>query len=125
MSELVANEDRIITIEPQGGWTPGTPNYTEIKSDKNILSGKKALIDKISWTITGCTFGSNVHLGGSGQMQSTAQKSKMESKFLMREKDEGMCNGQFQPPGTPPPPPISCSCKYKISNAGQTKVKSN
>lgn len=124
MGEFLAVEiSRIIQITPQGAWIPAIPTYTEIKSDKCKSTGKKILLDKITWTINGCQFPPNVHLGGSGTINSTAQKVKCELKFPMRETDEGMCNGQFQPPGAPPPPPIPCNCKYKIINAGQNKVK--
>ena len=125
MSEFLADESRSIVITPNGPWIPATASYTETKSGKNKTTGKKILLDKIDWTMSGCQFPPNVFISGSGSISSTCQKVKMEGKKPMRVNDEGQCNGSFQPPFVipPPPPPVSCNCKFKIISGSVNKVK--
>lgn len=120
MGEYIANTGRTITITPQGGWTPGGPSYTHIESGHIKLSGSKAILSQIVWTVSGCSMGAFVG-GGGGNIQATASNVKMDGMKPMRETDEGSCSGTLKNPNTGAT--IPCSCKYKITNAGQSKVK--
>lgn len=123
MLELLANEDYIILITPNGSWTPGVAtghNYIEIKSNKNYANNKKILITTLAWVANGCTFSPNIFVSGAGSIIATATKIKCETQAPLRENDQGVCNGSFTPPAGGS---IPCSCIFKIQNAGQTKVK--
>lgn len=119
-----ANEDRVITITAKGAWTPGTPNYTETKSDKVNSNGKKILLDQITWTMAGCIWAPNAFVSGQNTMaiQYSGSKCKEINKNLypLRLNDKGECGGQFKPPVGPN---IPCSCDFEITDAGQTKAK--
>lgn len=118
MGEFIANTGRVITITPQGGWTPSVPAYVNIPAAKAKCGGLFALVQAISWSISGCTQGA-FSGGGGGTMVATAQKVTADGQPVMRENDAGICSGVLAGPG----PPITCICEFKIINAGQTKMK--
>ena len=122
MNQFLADESRIISIIPKGPWIPATASYTET-TGKNITSSKKILLDKITWTMSGCQFPPNVFVSGSGEIKATCEKLRDNGKAPLRMLDEGECNGTFQPPGVPPPPPVPCNCIFKIIDGGIKKVK--
>ena len=116
----IANEDLEIERVSLGAWQPvGTANFTFSVSDKFKLSTKKVLYNTISWTIMGCVLTGKTHGGGasSSPIISTTIKTKIENFGVLRKEDVGICTGNFEG--------IPCTCNFKISNAGQTKTKSN
>jgi hypothetical protein len=117
MGKAIANIDRTMTITPQTGATPGTPIYTQTVSKHHAPNGKGILINQITWTVTGCTKGV-LSGGGSGSIQAISLET-VENKAPLRLDDEGTCSGTLTGTGGPQ----SCSCKYKITNAGQTTVE--
>jgi len=123
MAELLANEDYVIQITPNGSWTPGPASghsYIETKSSKNKTNGKETLVTVLGWTTNGCTFPPNSFVSGGGSINATSTKCKCEAQFPLRKNDQGLCNGTFNPPSGPP---IPCNCTFKIQSAGQIKVK--
>ena len=124
--EFIANEDYVITITPNGGWTPGPAaghNYIEQKSTKTKMNSKFVLQTPLAWTANGCTLAGYTHTSGGGTINATATKSNWEVLKSIRENDQGTCNGIFTK--IPPPPGVTlpCSCTFKISSAGQLKAK--
>lgn len=117
--KYLANTGLVITITPQGGWTPASPVYIQTPAAKVKAGWLAVLKTQISWTITGCSFGSFAG-GGGGSMQATAVKCSCENQKPMRINDFGMCSGSLTGPG----PTVSCSCRYEITNAGQVKTRS-
>lgn len=123
-SENVATELRTFTITPNGSWVPGTVNpLVETKSNTVKCSNGKVLLGpSLTWAMSGCLFPPNAFSSGGGSMSPTCQKVKCSGLVPFRENDEGDCSGVFVIP-TPPGGTVVCSCKVKISSAGQTKVK--
>ena len=132
MSKEIANTDLSISITPSGAatWTPGTPTYTKISASGTKCSNKSILCNQIIWVMVpaSCTQATPpaVHLSGAGSMAATAGKVKAKAlgtkSAVMRKDDSGTCTGVFTVTG-PPPIPQPCSCTFKITDAGQTKVK--
>lgn len=123
MKALVANEDCTITITPLSGATPGIVNYTQHKASMVNAGSGKMLVDKIEWTVSGCTLAGG-YAGGTlnpKAMNATAARLKCDRKAVMRLGDSGLCSGQLTAP--PPATPVSCSCRFAITAAGQPKVK--
>jgi len=118
----LANTDFSVTITPQDGATAGTPSYVTIEAASvSAPDGKKVLVEKIVWTVVGCSNGS--YTGGTTDPQSmdaTAEKMTCNTLAPMRKGDNGMCSGVLAmvPSGTK-----TCSCKFEITDAGQSKVK--
>jgi hypothetical protein len=124
MSNNIVNENRIITITPQGPWVPAVPVYVEIKAGKCKAGGSFVLVDKITWTISGCVLTGYNPGNGSGQLIGSATKVKCNNKQVILENDSGFCSGTFVTPTPPTPPTVApCSCEYKITYAGQNKSK--
>lgn len=123
--ELLANEDRVITITvPVGSlWVPGIPSYTDLKSTK-CKANSKWIILVANWTMSGCTFpGMILFAGGGGSINGTRVKCKCEGTSPLAENDQGTCNGSFLMSLGPPPVYVYCNCAFKVVSAGQTKVK--
>lgn len=136
MGNLVANNNCAFQITAGAPlWTPGSPNYVKLQALKEKLSGASTLKGTITWTLPpgGCTWngptppGPGTLVSGAGSMNATSLKKKCDGQFVMRQDDQGVCNGQFivQVPPTPTPTPVPCTCTFKISNAGQIKVKAD
>ena len=124
--EFIANEDYVITITPNGAWTPGPAaghNYIENKSTKTKMNSKFVIRTPLTWTAVGCTLAGYVFASGAGSISATGIKSNWEVIKALRENDQGTCNGLFNK--IPPPPGVTqaCSCTFKISSAGQIKCK--
>ena len=117
---FIANTHRIISISPQGAWTPGSPVYIQTPAAKMKVNNIPVLVTQISWTITGCTAGAFTG-GGGGSIPATAVKCKADNQSVMRENDTGQCQGVLTNPNTGAT--LNCTCEYKITNAGQIKVK--
>lgn len=117
----IANENRVISITPLGGWTPASPVYTEIPALFAKLSGAKILLDQITWTITGCVLPTYSHVSGGSlnPILSTATKVKCDGKFVLRKNDSGVCQGTFSKSGST----VTCSCNFQITDAGQSAAK--
>lgn len=118
----VATTGRTITITPQDGATPGTPAYTQEQAAKLKASGAAVLLNQISWVMSGCIRGTYVLVSGSGSMFASAVATKSVSKMPMRKNDTGNCSGSLVNTVTPYDT-STCHCQFKISDAGQTKVK--
>ena len=125
----IANLDRVITITPLGGWIPGAPTYGQTPSVKSKVRGaslKAVLLDKLTWSMAGCTATGKVFVsGGSGVTPIAATSTKVTDKNLnkkpLRITDSGVCNGTFTDGGTV----YNCKCNFVITNAGQTKTVCN
>lgn len=122
MSLEIVNEDFIMTKTPSGSWTPGTPTYTKTLSNKMTINSKKAVLNRLSWIMSGCTMPSYTFDNGNGSIDKTGSKVKADSLCPLRKTDFGLCNGQFHLTASPFTP-LSCSCTFTLNNAGQTKVK--
>jgi hypothetical protein len=125
----IANTSRVITITPKiSSWIPGTPTYVENQSSKVNVGGAPMLLEKIEWTMAGCTFVPNTfNSGGSAggaPIAATATKVRElnKNKYPLRVDDVGVCAGTFT---TPVGVVLPCICDFKITDAGQTKVKCN
>ena len=118
MSKEIANEDYTIQITKTNA-EPGTPTYVEIKAGEATASGKKIMLQTLSWTMAGCTLSGGTFISGLGLILATAQKVKCDSLAVLRKDDTGACAGSFQV-GTSV---TACACTFKIVDAGQTKVK--
>lgn len=101
----------------------GTVTVTEGISEKVKCDGKKALMGTIKLTISNYS-GKGISQGsGSGTLDGTANKFKIEGKKAVLEGDESdviQVTGMNQ---APPPPVKSVTVKVKVKKAGQTKVK--
>lgn len=132
MGKLVANAGCSfqVTPNPPALWNPGTPNYTLLQALKEKLSGQPTLKQTVTWVLSpgACSWIGPPGLGGTlisggGSMMATSLKKKCDGSPVMRQDDQGTCNGMIavnQPSG--PPVPTPCSCMVKILNAGQIKV---
>lgn len=118
MSKEVANEDFTMAITKTNA-EPGTPTYVIVKAGKASASGKKILVQTITWTMAGCILSGGTFISGLGVMLATAMKTKCDSLAVMRKDDTGLCAGSFQVGSSV----TACSCTFKIDNAGQTKAK--
>lgn len=120
MGQNIANASRVITITPLDGATPGTATYINTQADHLKVGGSPALVDKIQWTVVGCTKGS--YAGGTEttkEMTASAQKVKANGKAVMRVGDNGMCAGKLlYLSGS-----MTCSCRHEIAQAGQIKAR--
>jgi len=120
MGAAIANTARIITITPQSGAIPGVPVYANTEADHLSVGGSKALVDKIQWTVAGCSLGS--YVGGTEStkdMTATATKVAANGKAVMRAGDNGMCSGKLvYLSGS-----VTCSCKFEITSAGQSRAR--
>lgn len=124
--EFIANEDYVITITPNGAWIPGPAaghNYIEQKSTKTKMNNKFVVRTPLTWTAAGCTLPGYVFSAGGGTINATGTKSNWEALKALRVNDQGTCNGLFNK--IPPPPGVTqvCNCTFKITAAGQVKVK--
>jgi hypothetical protein len=123
MSELLVNEDRVITITPGGIWIPGIPSYTQVLSSK-CKANNKHIITDISWVMSGCVLIAMISfISGGGSIVHTRVKCKCEGQLPLAENDQGTCHGSFLMSVGPPPVIVNCDCNFKITSAGQTKAK--
>ncbi len=122
MGKFIANIDRTITITPQPGpWVPGTPTYIQTPgASQDAPNGKSILLNSISWTMAACTLSGGTFVSGGSTSPITAGSlPTCAGQAPLRVDDEGMCTGSFTVLGVPTP----CSCKFKITNAGQSKAE--
>lgn len=124
MADEIANEDFQVTITPLGAWTPGSPVYTPQLADNAKLDGKRIVKEKIEWEITtGCQNPQGSGGGGSAisgnPIVATATKVKCDGKAVVRNGDIGSCKGSQSTSGSP----LTCTCDFKITDAGQNKVR--
>jgi len=117
LSSYICNTDRNISVIPNGSFKSGNCNYIEIEANNAKVGGKKVLLETISFTVSGCSMGNYIGSGGGGINSSS--KNKIEGLKVLRKDDEGVCNGTLTYQGST----ISCSCKHKIIDAGQSKAK--
>lgn len=131
MGKLIANENMILQVTPNGAWIPGDPNIpsgatlTLIKASFVEVFSSEVLVNNISWImiIGACQLTGYNHKSGAGIMNSSAQFCKCDLQTVMRKDDEGTCIGLFGDGISPMPSTVVCTCKFKIFNAGQIKVK--
>lgn len=131
MSKLLANLDAQITAQPIGAWIPGDPNNPAqmalifIFATKNRMNNKFAIVNNITWTVIplACQLENFIHVTGASStpITATALKVKFETLKALREEDFGFCTGQFLHEITGVP--LTCTCKFTITDAGQDKVK--
>jgi hypothetical protein len=92
-------------------------------ADKAKAGGKAILTDKLEWTITGCTNSQGSGGGGSSTpgtpIIASATKVKSNDKGVLLKGDSGICSGSQTTSGSP----LTCSCDFEITYAGQDKVK--
>lgn len=119
----IATTDRVITITPFGGWTPGVPVYTETPSTKAKCNNKGIIIGIISWTLApgACVLPGWAHGGGKGSISPTCIKVKetILNDTPIRINDTGQCSGSFITPGGF----AACQCQFTVTDAGQIKAK--
>jgi hypothetical protein len=111
-----------VTKNSLGTWIPGTPSWTKTVSNKSKASNEAILLTTLSWNMSGCVLASYTFISGNGSMNATATKCKHESRFPLRKTDNGMCSGVFNLTASPFTP-LACSCRFEITNAGQSKAK--
>ena len=119
---LICTTARTIAITPLSGATPGTASYTQTVTSKVKVSGSGVLLDKIEWTVTGCS--SAAYTGGTASpksMSATNSKVLCSGKKIMRLGDSGTCTGVLVSGNNS----IPCSCKHEIVSAGQNKVSAS
>lgn len=124
MGKEIANEDFVVTITPDGTWTPGTPRFSPVFAMNAKANDKKIVIKKIEWIMLGCSNPQGSLISGGSQISldpiaATAQKVKCDGKQVVRVEDAGSCKGTQSTSGSN----ITCTCQFEISNAGQDKVK--
>ena len=122
MSLEICNSDRIITITPLGAWIPGNPNYTNFECTKLKVNSKFALIWHILWDIKDCIKAGYTFGVGGGIIMPTGIKCFTNGDNPLRKNDFGLCSGSFTN-NVAPFDVVICSCKYEITNAGQSKVR--
>ena len=125
-----ANNKEFATTEstfkatPTGAWTPKPEAIVAvfIPSTKMQAESKTIAMEKITWTVTGCTLAGHTHSGGANTepMVATSEKCEIETKGIMRKGDKQNCQGTFIPIGGPPN--VTCSCEIEIDVTGQTKL---
>lgn len=151
MGSEIVNEDFEITVTQQGAAKPG--KTTLVKSDfianvevslndkVNAPSGKKLVKGPMISVTPGPTaplqWGCKGPMGASGSGTTTlialiaaivnAGATKVTSTmipcFLKGDSGNCSCAGTDLPNAGPPPVPFTGSCKFEITNAGQTKAK--
>lgn len=123
----IANEDWTSERTAQGGWSPADHSaitWNETLAQKLKANDKKAIVDKIKWVVSAglCSYAGHTH-SSPGQpvtdITATAEKVKGDDKFVVRKDDEGVCQGQFT--NNISGAVVTCACKFKVSDAGQTK----
>ncbi len=123
MGKEIANEDynlKITNTAPGAAVPDGSSGVTTGLFNMN---GKKVIVDKVSWSPSGCTLAAHTFVSGnSAGVAATAVCVKSDGKAVTRKGDLGVCVGSFTltaPPNTPMP----CACNLEIDNAGQTDAK--
>lgn len=137
MLKDLATTDRVITITPGGGWTPGVPTYTEHPSNKVKAGGKSVLLTRISWNLAAgaCVMAGYNHGGGATNNPipsfplfppGITKVHETNLPVWMGEPickgDKGNCLGLFVlivPPFTV----VNCTCTFEVTNGGQSKAK--
>lgn len=118
----------LISMNPNGGWTPGTITPNSIEATKAKAGGAKILLATIGWTTAACIFAGHTHVpGGSAGLAAVsivagATKVKCDSKFAILSTDTGTCTGTFVLIALPNTQ-VPCNCGVVIKDAGQNKVK--
>jgi hypothetical protein len=123
MSLEIVNEDFVITITPNGAWTPGNPTYTMFKATKLKVNTKFALIWHLLWSLANkdCVKAGYTHVIGAGVIMPTGIKCFTNGDNPLRRTDNGLCNGSFTKNSDSSP--LACNCTFTITNAGQNKAK--
>ena len=101
----------------------GNVSITNTPYDKAKGGGNKAYREKISVSISGAVLGTCGGASGSGDINATATKGKIDGgKAVVRKDDQASitCNGTLT---VPPYSACSFSATVKVVNAGQTKAK--
>jgi len=124
-NKKIANEKVSINVSSLGAWTPDPS--PELILNKSLKSGANKnnpiLHTKINTNPKNCTMSGYTFLGGSGVINASSIKCFTDNnKKIMRDKDVGVCTGSFQQTAQPFSTVI-CTCKLKINDPGQDKVR--
>lgn len=125
--EIVNEDYELVAIPNSGGiGDPAKFQVTVTPAEKMQLSGKKALVDQITWTVNpgSCTMPGFTHTQGAqvNPIKAPDRKCKADQKPVLLKLDKGDCTGSFTNNANPSVT-ATCSCKIMIKNAGQDKVK--
>jgi hypothetical protein len=120
--ELATTNGFVVTKTSQGIWIPGTPAWNKTSSSKSKAGGDTILTQSLSWNMSGCSCPAYTFVSGSGTIQASATKCKCEGKFPLLKGDQEVCHGTFTLTASPFTP-LSCSCVFEITDAGQVKAK--
>ena len=143
--KAVATEEYTISVTQNGAAFPGIAsggksNADATYSDKVLICGKKAVVEKLEKANVSSAWGCLGPLGKSGAGTSSfiiagsftitpqSMKCSAEGKRFVTDGDFAICNcsGQDIPSAAPNTPvPFTGACKITVSNAGQNKVKGN
>jgi hypothetical protein len=117
-----------LTLSPQGIVTPGTGTLTitSTPSTKVKPEGKGVYTASLQFTLVGANATGydpgTVQIVGTAAIAATAVKVKADGSFVMRVDDQ---NAAVSMTGTISGTPTPFVEPWKITNAGQTKVKGN
>lgn len=129
--ELLGVEGLTIDHDTGSNVSGGTFTITSIASLKVKCEGKGVYKGTLSFTFSGGTCSgpppdSGSTAVGSGTINITALKSKVEGDFVIREGDIGTMSGTYVATNPSPPPAtipgVFTNQPVKITDAGQTKV---
>jgi len=125
MGVFIANADYNLNVT---NTVPGAaiPNGSEGTTPGSFkMNAKAVIVDKITYSPSGCTFPSYTFIGGeSAGVLATSVKVKSGGKAVMRLGDVGVCAGVFNLTASPFTP-LPCACTLTVDSAGQVKVKGN
>ena len=102
----------------------GTFVVTAVPSTTVKAEGQFVYTGALSFTFSGGTYSGNAGGVGAGTINFTSTKVKVDGSFVLREGDTGTMDGVYTNPAAPPPTLPFTAAPIEISNAGQSKVRS-